>query len=359
MRFEYRIALIYLIVGFLYIIFSDFFINSISNDSDTITEMQTYKGIGYVLVTSLLLFFLIRRHLRQLRSVEKELENHRDNLQELVQEKTAELDELVEELRATNVELHSKSEMVSQKNEALEEALQHLKTTQAQLFQKEKMASLGVLTAGVAHEINNPLNFILGGVTGLKSMEWEKADDKEKIQLYLEGIQSGVERISSIVSGLSQLTRKDELAEEDCDMVSIMENCLNIMNHQFIDRIRIIKEYGDGAVIIRGNAGQLHQAFLNILQNATQAIAGEGTITIAIGERDGSARVEISDTGSGIEEERIKRITDPFYTTRAPGEGIGIGLTIVNSIIHSHFGEISFQSEQNSGTTVKVVLPTK
>jgi signal transduction histidine kinase len=355
-RFEYRIALIYLIVGFIYIIFSDLFINSVSKDPEVITEMQTYKGIGYVLVTALLLFFLMRGHLQKLRSTEKELEHHRDNLQELVQEKTAELDEVIEELRETNEKLHSNSELVSRKNEELEEAMQHLKTTQSQLFQREKMASLGVLTAGVAHEINNPLNFILGGVTGLEEMLGEVQD--EKTALYLESIRTGVERATAIVTGLNEISAVSESYDEVCDLNQVVENCLTVV-HKQLDRIGVIRNLSEEGVVVKGNVGQLHQVILNILVNAIQSIDKPGSIAIFTGAAKGKASVTISDTGCGIEQSDIDKVTDPFYTTKSPGEGIGIGLSIAYNIVQAHQGSLSIRSEPGKGTTVKVVLPEK
>jgi signal transduction histidine kinase len=356
LRFEYSIALVYLVVGLLYIVFSDSFLNSISRDPERITEIQTYKGVGYVLVTALLLFFLMRGHLRKLRSTEKELENHRDNLQELVDEKTAELDELIDELRETNEELHSKGELLSRKNGDLEEALQHLKTTQSQLIQREKMASLGVLTAGVAHEINNPLNFILGGVTGLKDQLGDMLD--EKTELYLESIKTGVERATAIVSGLNEISAVSDSHDETCELSQVVENCLTVV-HKQLDGIEVIRKLEEEGVFVKGNVGQLHQMVLNVLVNAIQSIDKPGTITIATGSAQGNATVTISDTGCGISQSDIAKVTDPFFTTKPPGEGIGIGLSIAYNIIQAHKGSLSIESDPGKGTTVKVVLPEK
>ncbi len=355
--FEYRIVLAYLAVGGLWILFSDQILKLFAAEADSeITRMQTFKGLFYVTITAILFFLFLKRHLKNLRNTEQELENHKDNLEILVREKTKELDAAIEELRGTNEELLNKNEIINKQNTELKAALNHLRSAQNQLIQTEKMASLGVLTSGVAHEINNPLNFILGGLTGLESSLQQEEWDDSKTQLYLESIRTGVDRVNSIVTGLNQLSRKDELTDEMCDLPTVIDNCLSIIHYKLIDRITIEKEYR-GSASVQGNTGQLHQAFLNILLNAVQAIEGEGTIIILMEAEGDIAHISITDTGRGISEENIARVTDPFFTTRDPGEGTGMGLAIVHNIIRAHQGEISFSSEQNRGTTVIVSLP--
>src|SRR6056297_826873 len=172
-RFEYKITLVYLAVGVVWIIFSDRLINTFISDDELLTKAQTYKGWFYVLVTAVLFFLFLRKHLGQLRKTEAELEIHRDNLQVLVEEKTRGLDQAVRDLS-------EKNKVINQQNENLRNALKDLQDTQAQLIQSDKMASLGVLTAGVAHEINNALNYISGGLSGLKSIIHDKKPGKEK-----------------------------------------------------------------------------------------------------------------------------------------------------------------------------------
>ncbi|MEX0982790.1 MAG: ATP-binding protein [Bacteroidales bacterium] len=355
--FEYRIVLAYLAVGGLWILFSDQILQLFAAEADwEITRMQTFKGLFYVIITALLFFLFLKRHLKNLRNTEQELENHKDNLEMLVREKTKELDAAIEELRGTNEELKTKNEIINKQNAELKEAMDHLQSAQTQLIQTEKMASLGVLTSGVAHEINNPLNFILGGLTGLESSLQQEEWDANKTQLFLESIRNGIDRVNSIVTGLNQLSRKDELPDENCDLQTVIDNCLSIIHYQLIDRITITKDY-QGSANVQGNTGQLHQAFLNILLNAVQAIEGDGTIAISLEVKGDTVQVSINDTGRGISEENILRVTDPFFTTRNPGEGTGLGLAIVHNIIRAHHGEISFSSEQKQGATVIVVLP--
>ncbi len=355
--FENRIVLAYLALGGLWIFFSDQILELFVAEVDSeLSRLQTFKGLFYVTVTAVLFFLFLKRHLRKLRNTEQELENHKVNLEMLVKEKTKNIDVAIEELKLANEELQEKNVIINKQNRELREALDHLQSAQLQLIQSEKMASLGTLTSGVAHEINNPLNFILGGLTGLEQSLQSKSKEDSKTQLYLESIRNGVDRVSTIVAGLNQLSRKDEFFNEECNLETVMDNCLSIVHHQLIDRITIEKDY-QGPTIVQGNAGQLHQAFLNILLNSVQAISSEGTISVFVGVSDDNAQIIISDTGCGISEKNISRITDPFFTTRDPGEGTGMGLAIVQNIIRVHKGQITFSSEQNRGTTVKIILP--
>lgn len=352
LRFEYKITLAYLLVGVIWIIFSDRLINAFVSDSDLLTKLQTYKGWFYVLVTGVLFFLFLKKHLGHLRRTEEELENHRDNLQTLVEEKTKDLDKAVKDL-------YDKNKVINQQNDDLRKTLKDLRETQAQLIQSDKMASLGVLTAGISHEINNPLNYISGGLSGLKSIIHEKNPEDEKSDLFIESISQGIERISSIVSGLNNFSRDTDSFEEVCNIHEILENCLVIIKSGITEGVDVVKKLTGSTLIIRGNSGQLHQAFINVLLNAMQAIDNEGTITITTYSRKDEAMIEIRDTGYGIDPENLTKITDPFFTTKDPGEGTGLGLSITYNIIKNHKGSIAFESEPNRGTVVTVLLPMK
>ncbi|MDF1571989.1 MAG: ATP-binding protein [Bacteroidales bacterium] len=349
-RFEYRITFAYLIIGALWIIFSDRAIDAFIGDKDLLTNAQTYKGWFYVLITAVLFFLFLKKHLAQLRRTESELEKHRDKLQELVMEKTKDLDQAVKDL-------YMKNEVINRQNEELRQALKDLQDTQAQLIQSDKMASLGVLTAGVAHEINNPLNYIAGGVAGLRSVMQECNTQNERTDLFLDSINQGIERISSIVSGLNNFSRNTDKYDEACNINEILEHCLVIIDSQLTNSISVARNFSDKPLVIHGNVGQLHQVFINVLLNALQSIENKGTITITTSAENHAAVVKIGDTGSGIEEENMSKITDPFFTTKAPGEGTGLGLSITYNIVKRHKGSISFKSEPNTGTVVTIELP--
>ncbi len=279
-----------------------------------------------------------------------QLENYKNHLELLVKQRTEELVAANEELTATNEELHSQ-------REELETTLTKLQKTQNQLIQSEKMASLGVLAAGIAHEINNPLNFISGGTSALENYLAENAPEHvQNLAELIEIIKTGVKRSATIVSSLNHYSRRDDTMNSICNVQTIIDNCLLMLNNQLKGKINIEREYKN-IPPIKCNEGKIHQSFLNILNNAVHSIEKEGTITISTNSSDAYVQIIFSDTGCGISPEYISRITDPFFTTKAPGKGTGLGLSITQSIIDEHKGKLEFESELGKGTKVFVYLP--
>jgi C4-dicarboxylate-specific signal transduction histidine kinase len=300
----------------------------------------------------------VLRDISEKKQTEQELESHRNDLERLVAERTIDLGAVNEELKATNEELSEKNIIIRAQNEELISTLEQLKETQSHLIQAEKMASLGVLTSGVSHEINNPLNFIMGGYLGLESyFREDNRHHNDEITFLLESIKIGIERTGDIVRGLNQFSRDNENFREDCNIPSIIDNCLLILNNQLKGRIVIEKQYNDITLIIPGNIGKLHQLFINILINSIQAIEKAGSITIETFFQGKNFMVEIEDTGKGISRENLKRIMDPFFTTQDPGKGVGLGLYIATTIMQQHNGFINIKSDLNEGTKVTVGLP--
>jgi C4-dicarboxylate-specific signal transduction histidine kinase len=356
-KFEYKITIAYLIIGCSWILFSDKILDSFFEDPDMLTMMQTFKGWFYVLITGLLFYFFLKIHLRRLRFTEAELEKHKSNLQKLVEEKTSHLDAAMEELKRINDELHRKSDIINSQNSELKETLRHLKEAQVHLLQAEKMASLGILTAGIAHEINNPLNFILGGYTGLEQYFNENGIKDQTVDILMGSIKTGVERSAAIVSGLTQFSSNDKEYEVKCNIHMIIENCLLMLNSQIKDHVEVVKNFMEEPVFITGNVGKLHQALSNILLNACQAIEDRGSVTITTRNSESWLDILITDTGTGIRPDDLPRVTEPFFTTRDPGIGTGLGLSISYSIIKDHKGKLEIESEPDKGTTVKIRLP--
>ncbi len=353
LKFEYRITILYVFVGGLWIIGSDWILEYLLVSNETISRFQTYKGWFYVFVTAVLFFIFLQRHLQHLRITERELEDHKNNLELLVSEK-------VKDLKNINDELFVKNEIINDKNSELKSTIKNLKETQSQLIQAEKMASLGTLISGVSHEINNPLNYIMGAYVGLNSyFEEFGSSDEKNTEFMLESLNEGIERASDIVKGLNQFSQDNSENDANCDIHSILDNCLIILQNMTSGKKKVIKNYFDKKVIVKGNLGQLHQAFLNIILNSVQAIEGKenGEIIIVTEEIDKNIRILISDNGYGVSEENISQMINPFFTTRPPGQGVGLGLSITYSIIKEHGGSMEFKSEVSKGTQVCVSLP--
>jgi len=279
----------------------------------------------------------------------KELEKYRNHLEQLVQQRTQALEKTTEEWKSTSKDL-------ANKNTELQETVKKLQETKSQLIQKEKMASLGILTAGVSHEINNPLQYLSATYYGL--VNYFKKDESST-NLLLSSTETAIDKIASIVKGLNQFSRDNSKFNEDCDIHSIIDNCLTVLHNQFKHKVDIKKNYCKKETIVKGNVGKLHQVFLNILSNAIAAIDKEGSINITTKYKKENIQIEIEDTGRGIKEEDLPKIVDPFFTTKEPGEGTGLGLSITYSILQDHNGQLKFQSQIDRGTKAIILLPNK
>ncbi len=322
---------------------------------DSWGKMHWFSGtISKLSLNNQLFLQTITRDITEKKAIEQELEKYRNHLEALVNERT-------EELATANEELTASNEQLFRQRDELEITLDNLHKTQKQLVQSEKMASLGVLASGVAHEINNPLNFIQGGVIGLQNYLIENLlhNQLSEITPLLEGINEGVRRAASIVSSLNRYSRKDDKTLTECDLHSITDDCLIILHNQIKNRINVEKQYTTGNFSITGNESKLHQAILNILSNAVQAIEDTGTIKIESSFENHCLVMRFSDTGCGISYDNLGKITDPFFTTKDPGKGTGLGLTITYNIITEHNGSIEFDSQHGSGTTVKISFKTE
>lgn len=294
---------------------------------------------------------IIARDITDKKKTEEELDKYRNHLELLVKQRT-------EELEAANEELTSINEEIFEQKGRLQEALDDLKEAQNQLIYAEKMASLGVLASGIAHEINNPLNFIHGGIIGIeKFIKKSVPEARESVDPLIDAIKEGVRRSTEIVRSLNHYSRKDNQPKRDYDIHSIIDNCLLMAHGQMSGRILLTKNYSSDITLVHCNEGKLHQAFLNIIINAIQAIEREGTISIETKKQNKKVTILFKDNGVGISKEIINKITDPFFTTKEQGEGIGLGLAVTSTIIEDHGGKLSFSSEPGKGTLVTVELP--
>ncbi len=293
----------------------------------------------------------ITRDITERKETALELKTYQDHLELLVKERTEDLEAANEELKAINDELYDKSNK-------LHEALVDLQNAQNQLVQSEKMASLGVLASGIAHEINNPLNFIQGGILGIENyLETHLPDHKKDVDPLVAAIKEGIHRSVVIVNSLNQYTRKDTGIKANYDLYNIINNSIIMVRGQLSNNISLHCNLPDDHVSVYCNEGQLHQVFLNVLLNAVQAINTRGLIEINATIKSKRVKIYIKDDGCGINTNNLDKITDPFFTTREPGQGTGLGLSIVASIIRDHKGKIDFKSVEGEGTTVVITLP--
>lgn len=320
--------------------------------------------VFFALVTrSITKRFMRKRQLVLEKIVEErtaELEHHKSKLEEMVVERTSDLNMVNKKLKSTNEELYTKNDLVSKQKEELENTLNNLKEAQSKLVESEKMASLGILTAGISHEINNPLNFIMAGYLGLENfMEETTNKELEKIQIHLESIKTGVDRATDIVRGLNQFARDNESYDEECNIEEIIDNCVLMVDKNYLDNIEIKKDFTSEKYLLLGNIGKLHQVFLNLMMNAAQAIKGQGQVLVSTNLNNSELHVSIADTGEGISKEHLRKIMDPFFTTKDPGKGTGLGLSITAKIVSEHNGSIKYISELGKGTTAMVTFPIK
>jgi PAS domain S-box-containing protein len=235
----------------------------------------------------------------------------------------------------------------------------------SKLMQSEKLASLGQITAGVAHEINNPVNFIYNGVNNLKRLiqkdETEfRPDDKLiyiEIQQMISAIEEGARRTSEIVKSLRMFTKIDVNNKTNYDIIKGIESTLLLLSNRIQDRISIQKKFSTSSLFINCFPSQLNQVFMNILSNSIDAIQDNGTITISIESDDSHAILKFHDTGSGIPKDLYSKVFEPFFSTKGAKNGTGLGLSISHSIIEKHKGTIAIKPNNPTGTTFIITLP--
>ncbi|SDC37857.1 sensor histidine kinase [Niabella drilacis] len=294
-------------------------------------------------------------------------------------------------------EVRNRTEELQHTNEELKEAMNQIQHTQAKLVENEKMASLGQLTAGIAHEINNPINFVTSNIRPLeadvtdlqqvihkyetldlaKDLPPQLADIEkykkeidleyvyEEIAILLSGIREGANRTSEIVKGLKSFARVDEANWKRVDINEGIDSTLLLVKNTFPQNFQLIKELGT-LPRIECEPGKINQVIMNIVTNAVQAIqeriledGQQGLLTIKTWEQDDTVKVSIGDNGKGMPEEVRNKIFDPFFTTKDVGEGTGLGLSIVQGIIEKHNGSIQVFTETGRGTTFVISLPVR
>ncbi len=260
-------------------------------------------------------------------------------------------------LQQARVELDS---LVETLEEQVEERTRDLRDAQAQLIQSEKLASLGKLSASIAHEINNPLSGILTYAKLLTRKLKNGLPDEETLAHVLKSltvVERETERCTTIVRNLLDFARVREPSLSEVNVSAVILDALSLLSHRMaIQGIALEKHLGD-VPQVRADSGQLRQAFVNIALNACEAMGKGGTLTVAsrFDRQRNMAEIEFTDTGVGIGEEDLSKIFDPFYTTKE--KGTGLGLSVVYGIVDRHGGRIDVKSQVGKGTSVIVRLP--
>lgn len=266
------------------------------------------------------------------------------------------------------LELYSQNQMLEAQQQELLATLEELRETQTQLVQSEKMASLGQLTAGIAHEINTPLGAInsntdmidmfLKGLEDVEDPGAKTSDLLKKIKRSNETNILAIKRIMEIVRTLKNFSRLDEADFQEADLHQGIESVLLLAQHHLKHNITVNREYGE-LPRIECYPNQLNQVFMNLVVNAAQSIEGKGEISIRTGTRGDNVFVEIEDTGNGIPPENINRVFDPGFTTKGVGVGTGLGLSICYNIIKKHRGIIQVESHEGKGSLFRLLLPVR
>lgn len=231
----------------------------------------------------------------------------------------------------------------------------------AQIRQAEKMAATGILSSGIAHEIKNPLAIIMQGLDALNFKIASMRKEKEFADI-TGRILNAAERADKIIEGLLNFSKQTPSAFEKLDPVDLINEALDIFEPQFKDKnIEIIRRFASEVSWINADRNQVQQVMINLLVNASDAMPDGGRISISIDEKaSGKTRsVEIvcSDTGTGMSEEVLSRVFEPFFSTKSDSLSTGLGLSIVKGIIEKHYGNIEIKSRINKGTTIRIVLP--
>lgn len=305
--------------------------------------------------------------------------------------KTAEdrLQEVSAELYETSAALHYRTQIVAEKSAALRQVDEDIEQLKLRLIHAEKMAKLGLLLAGIADEITQPLSFIADNLKSLNGyfddifsvMEQQaeaiqlsqsktatsKKMNKLKKQINFDFIQSdigslrrdsqeAIARVQTLVEDVTEFCSTDrrEIAEEDIN--KLLDRSLNLASNELRFKTEVVKQYGRlPRMFCDGN--QLVQTFLNLLFNAVESIETKGTITVRTGTHSSMIWIDIADTGVGISDENLGKIFNPFFTTKTSASGSGLGLQQVQGAVEAHSGRTTVMSRQDVGTTFRVMLP--
>jgi signal transduction histidine kinase len=230
-----------------------------------------------------------------------------------------------------------------------------LKSAQLALVQSEKMAAVGTLSAGLAHEVKNPLSAVLG----YAQLSKRKLSQPEVIKKHLDTIEHETRRCNEIIGNLMQFSRQEKGEFTDVAINEVVEKSAGIVDHQLgLNNVQVNMELAPDIPEIIGNPNQLQQVLMNLAINAQQAMDPDGgTVDIATYCDGDNVYISVSDTGPGISEEVAEKIFEPFYTTKAAGKGTGLGLSVTYGIVRDHKGDIRVEKAEGGGARFVIELP--
>ena len=377
----YLLAWTVLVIGIVFFILKDYEIIPFNNFTVYILQIASVIEVSLLsfALADKINFFKQENEIAQKNALEISKENER-----LIREQNIELERKV----------HQRTDELQQANNTLNQAIKDLKDAQSQLVDSEKMAGLGQLTAGIAHEINNPINFVTSNIKPLeldiKDLNdvidmYDKIDHssdlteqlaaiesfkkridltfiKEEINSLLNGIKEGASRTSEIIRSLKNFSRLDESDTKPVDLNEGLDSTLILVRSTFPSNLQVNKNYSE-LPKVECLPGKMNQVFMNLISNAVEAIKSndnphaEERLDITTWREQDMVKVSIKDSGSGMSEEVKNKIFEPFFTTKDVGEGTGLGLSIVYRIIESHNGSIEVFSKINEGTEFIITLP--
>ena len=271
------------------------------------------------------------------------------------------------QLKAQNASLAQQVKERTELAEELGQANRKLQEAQTHLIHAEKMAGLGQLVAGIAHEINNPLAFVINNIFIAQDVLAKLTSDPAalapgteakvaRMRARIDDAHSGATRVKELVSKLRTFSRLDQGTIQTIDIHESIELALLFLRHKLDERISVERRYGE-VPMVTCFAGELNQVLMNVIANAIDAIEGPGRITVATEQRNGDLVMRIRDTGKGIPGEIRNRIFEPFFTTKPVGEGTGLGLAISYGIVKAHQGSMEFTSRAGEGTEFVLTIP--
>lgn len=258
------------------------------------------------------------------------------------------------DLRKSNDEIGLLSRSFNEMSRKMASDIDQLKHLNEQLIRTEKLAAMGTLSAGVAHEVNNPLASISSLIQMMERDKNVDRDTADKLKL----IQAQIHRITQVTKDMMDFARVRPAAKSLINANSVIEKSLRLASFdKSFQQLRVEKKLSDSLPSIYADSDQLHQVFLNILLNARDAMPKGGRLLINSFHTDDFVTVEVSDSGIGIEEGELKRIFDPFFTTKSSGKGTGLGLAVCYGIVTAHDGRIEVSNNDNNGSTFSISLP--